>query len=183
MSDKPARKLTWQSWLLGLSLLINFGLLGGYVYHRYIMLPPPERWQGAQKNLHLSEAQRTELMELQRDLRKQAAKNMAVMREHHDEFVELLRQDQIDLGALEMHLRATTEPQVGMQRDVILRMLKFRDHLTADQKKIFNEKMERPGFLLRLAGFPGPMWRSHHCRRDDRPHAHHHSERHPQTPE
>jgi Spy/CpxP family protein refolding chaperone len=163
----PARKFNWLAWLLGLSLLINAGLVAGYVYHRYLMLPPPERWQSAQKTLQLTDAQRDDLHRLQRDLREGARRNMVSMRSHHHELVELLRRDEVDLATLESHLRATTEPQVGMQRDVILRMLAFRNTLNPEQKRIFNEKIERPGFLLHLAGFPGPMWRSHHCQKKD----------------
>jgi Spy/CpxP family protein refolding chaperone len=164
VTKASAPKFSWQAWLLGLSLLVNAGVVASYLYHRYVMLPPPERWQSAQKSLDLTEAQRADLHQLQRDLRETARRNMIAMREHHRELVELLRHDEVDLAALESHLRATTEPQVGMQRDVILRTLAFRDTLTPEQKRTFNQKIERPGFLLHLAGFPGPMWRSHHCR-------------------
>ena len=167
MTQTNSRKLRWLPWVLGLSVLINTGFVAGFIYHRHIMLPAPERLAAVQQNLQLSDAQREGLMKVQRDLREEARENMALTRTHHQELVALLRKDQIDLPALEKHLRATTEPQVGMQRDVILRLLAFRDTLNPAQKEIFNEKMERPGFLLHLAGFPGPLWHSHHCHPGD----------------
>lgn len=161
-------KLRWLPWLFGFSLLINLGFLGGFVYHRYLMPPPPEHLEQAQQTLQLNAEQRAALVKIQRDIRNQARENFRVTRERHRELVQLLRNDTMDLPALERHLRATTEPQVAMQRDVILRMLTFRNALTPGQKAIFNEKMERPGFLLRLAGFAGPMWRGHGCHRRDK---------------
>lgn len=170
MSNRiSVEKKRWLPWLFGLSLLMNCGFLGGFVYHRYSMLPPPERLEHAQNTLQLNAQQRAALAGIQGDIRSEARENFRLTRERHHELVLLLRNDSMDLPALERHLRATTEPQVAMQRDVILRMLTFRDTLTPEQKIVFNEKMERPGFLLRLAGFAGPMWRGQGCHRDKRP--------------
>jgi uncharacterized membrane protein len=158
-----SRKNFWLAWLLGISLLVNISLVGGFIYHRHFMPPPPEPSEQAQRTLQLTNAQRETLQKLQGEIRNESRESMQVMRERHVELVQLMRRDQLDLPALEVHLRATTEPQVAMQRDVILRLLTFRDTLNPDQKKIFNEKMQRPGFMLHLAGFPGPMWRPHGC--------------------
>ncbi len=160
-------KLRWLPWLFGLSLLVNLGFFGGFLYHRYMMPPPPERLKHAELTLQLSAEQRAMLARIQDDIRNEARENFRMTRERHRELVVLLRKDEMDLPALERHLRATTEPQVAMQRDVILRMLAFRNALNPEQKVIFNEKMERPGFLLRLAGFSEPMWRGHGCHRRD----------------
>lgn len=152
-------KSRWVPWLFGFSLLINLGFIGGFLYHRYMMPPPPDRLEHAERMLQLNSEQRAMLAKIQGDIRGEARDNFRMTRERHHELVLLLRNDKMDMPALERHLRATTEPQVAMQRDVILRMLKFRDALNPEQKVIFNEKIERPGFLLRLAGFAGPMSR------------------------
>ena len=165
MSETTSRKNFWLAWLLGISLLINLSLVGGFIYHRHFMPPPPEASERAQRVLQLSDAQRETLQKLQGEIRNEARESGEVMRARHAELVELMRHEPLDLPALEVHLRATSEPQVAMQRQVILRLLAFRDTLTADQKKVFNEKMQHPGFMLHLAGFPGPMWRSHNCHR------------------
>jgi uncharacterized membrane protein len=165
MSETMTQKNFWLVWLLGISLLINLSLVGGFIYHRHFMPPPPEPSERAQRVLQLSDTQREALQKLQGDIRNEARESGEVMRARHAELVQLMRSEPLDLQALEVHLRATTEPQVAMQRKVILRLLAFRDTLNPDQKKIFNEKMQRPGFMLHLAGFPGPMWRAHDCRR------------------
>jgi uncharacterized membrane protein len=166
MSDRNSpRSFRWLPWLFGVSLLINCGFLGGFVYHRYVMSPPKDRLDRAQHSLALNDAQVAELGKIQDTIRDDARENFRVTRERHKDMVLLLRQEPVNMPALEMHLRATTEPQVAMQRDIILRLLAFRDTLSAEQKAAFNEKIERPGFMLRLAGFPGPMWRPHDCRK------------------
>jgi uncharacterized membrane protein len=166
MSDRnSSRSFRWLPWLFGLSLLINGGFLGGFVYHRYLMPPPQDRLDQAQRILSLSDEQRAALATIQRALRDEARDNFHLTRERHQELVVLLRQEPMNMQALELHLRATTEPQVAMQRDVILRLLAFRDTLNPAQKALFNEKIEHPGFMLRLAGFPKSMWRPHDGRK------------------
>lgn len=174
MSEQhSSRSFRWLPWLLGLSLLINCGFLGGFVYHRYLMPPPKDRLDRAQAALSLTSEQTAALARIQETIRDEARDNLRLMRDRHQELVGLLRQEPVNIPALELHLRATTEPQVAMQREVILRMLAFRDTLNASQKAVFNEKIERPGFLVRLAGFPNAMWRSPNCRKggadDDMP--------------
>ena len=43
MTQTNSRKLRWLPWVLGLSVLINTGFVTGFIYHRHIMLPAPER--------------------------------------------------------------------------------------------------------------------------------------------
>lgn len=150
----------WLPWLLGISVLVNAGLLGGFFYHRHFMLPSPEQLEHAQSSLQLSHDQREALIAIQRGIRDDARASMRETHQHYQDMVDLLRRDQRDLPALEQSLRAVSEPQVTLQRNVILRLLDFRDSLTPPQKVVFNEKMQHQGFLLRLAGFPGPMWRT-----------------------
>lgn len=158
----------WLPWLLGISVLFNIGLLGGFIYHRHFMLPSPEQLEKAQSGLQLSHNQREQLIAIQRGIRDDARASMRDTHQHYQDLVNILRSDQRDLPALEQSLRAVSEPQVTLQRNVILRLLDFRDSLTPPQKVLFNDKMQHPGFLLRLAGFPGPMWRGHGCHRDGR---------------
>lgn len=168
MSEQPSsRSFRWLPWLFGVSLLINCGFLGGFVYHRYLMPPPKDRLEQVQHMLSLTPEQTAALGSIQSAIRDEARDNFRLTRERHQELVVLLRQEPVNIPALELHLRATTEPQITMQREVMLRLLAFRDTLNADQKAVFNEKIERPGFLLRLAGFSNAMWRPQKCRKDD----------------
>lgn len=164
MNSTFSRKSFWLGLLLGFSLLVNLGFVAGFIYHRHYMMPPAEHYQKVQQQLQLTLPQKTALLNLQQQIREEMRDNVQSTREHHRELVEELRREPLDLPALEKNLRATTEPQIAMQREVILRLLAFRDTLNPEQKNIFNEKLERPGFLLHLAGFPGPLWRQSHCR-------------------
>jgi uncharacterized membrane protein len=164
-SSVPTSKSRWLAWLLGLSLLVNAGFLAGFIYHRYWVAPSVERTELVQQVLQLDPDQRAVLVEIQGEVRSEARAGFRAARQHHKELVQLMRQDRMDMPALERYLRATTEPQIAMQRDLILRLLKFRDALTPEQREIFDQKIERPGFMMRVAGMPGPMWRAHGCRR------------------
>ncbi len=141
----------WMNVLLIASLSLNLMLIGGFLYQR-LVIQPRLQTEWAAKALKLDDRQRSELQQLIAWRKTRLRQALDEMHLETTTIKHALRDARSDDPVLKMAMQRLNGKRQELQMETLEKVFSFRDNLSSDQRQLFNQMSERPGFVLNLIG-------------------------------
>ncbi|UCE08208.1 MAG: Spy/CpxP family protein refolding chaperone [bacterium] len=138
------------TWLLIFSIIINISTITTFSYHRWFK--PKKKIDKTFRSIHreslskklgLTEEQSQKVRELRSDLWKEIKPLRIQLSEERRHFIQILKQDTINIDEVYKKVDSIAEIQQQMQRKTVENMLAHQSILTPEQRKIFFTIMTR----------------------------------------